>query len=522
MSTNNAVDQDAPAAPVVNPISDLPPGAPRTLFQQVMLLVVVTFVTMLYAMTVTIANVSLPQMQGSLSSTPDQIAWIVTFNIVATAVVTPIAGWLAGRFGRRRLMIWGILGFGASSVLCGLATSVEELVIYRIGQGAFGAPLVPLSQAIVIESYSERIRTRVMSIWGTGVIMGPIIAPAIGGALSEAYNWRWVFFMLVPFTLIALIGVMAFIKKRGERSETKLDWTGFAALAVAITALQLMLDRGERAGWFSSGEILVYAGCCLAALWMFVVRNIQSPRPFLNPALLGDRNFVVGLVLIFIFGMLNFTPITLLPTLLQSVQGYPDSIIGQILSARGAGTFVGFALLLVLGGLDPRIPMTIGLILQAWSGWIMAGFDVEVMTSDVLWAAAIQGFGVGLIWVPLSIVTFATLAPALVPDGTAIFHLLRNMGSSIFISLSVALVIRETQISHAEMSPYVSRFRDAYQMPGIAQNLDLSDPGALARIGGEMGRQATMMGYINGFLLFAGCAAIALPLIALVRVRRPG
>lgn len=515
--TNSAAATQAAATPAT---SDLPAGAPETLFQQVMLLVVVTFVTMLYAMTVTIANVSLPQMQGSLSTTPDQIAWIVTFNIVATAVVTPIAGWLAGRFGRRRLMIWGIVGFGASSVLCGMATSVEELVLYRIGQGAFGAPLVPLSQAIVIESYPARIRARVMSIWGTGVIMGPILAPAIGGALSEAYNWRWVFFMLVPFTVVALVGVLAFIRKRGERSDVKLDWTGFAALAVAITALQLMLDRGERAGWFTSGEILVYAGCCASALWVFVVRNMQSPRPFLNPALLLDRNFVVGLILIFIFGMLNFTPITLLPTLLQNVQGYPDSIIGQILSARGAGTFVGFALLVVLSGLDPRIPMTVGLILQAWSGWIMASFDVQVMTSDVLWAAAIQGFGVGLIWVPLSIVTFATLPPALVPDGTAIFHLLRNMGSSIFISLSVALVIRETRISWAELAPHVSHFKEAFRMPHIGTALDLDAPDTMARISGEMSRQATMMGYIDGFLLFTGCAAIALPLIALVRVRK--
>ncbi|MEM1160037.1 MAG: DHA2 family efflux MFS transporter permease subunit [Pseudomonadota bacterium] len=493
-----------------------------SLFNQAMLLVTVTFVTMLYAMTVTIANVSLPQMQGSLSTTPDQIAWIVTFNIVATAVVTPIAGWLDARFGRRRLMIWGIIGFGTSSVLCGLATSVEELVLYRIGQGAFGAPLVPLSQAIVIESFPERIRQRVMSIWGTGVILGPIIAPAIGGALSEDYGWRWVFFMLVPFTAIALIGVLAFIKRRtGPPPEARLDWTGFAALAIVITALQLMLDRGERAGWFDSLEIFAYAAICLGALWFFVVRNLQSPRPFLNPAILRDRNFVVGLFLIFIFGMLNFTPITLLPTLLQNVQGYPDSIIGQILSARGAGTFIGFALLLFLGGLDPRIPMTIGLILQTWSGWIMTGFSVDVSTNDVLMASAIQGFGVGLVWVPLSIVTFATLPKPLVPDGTAIFHLLRNMGSSVFISISIAWVIRSGQVSYAELVPNISLFSEAFRMPGIDIELDPANTDQLAGFGREAARQATMIGYIDGFWLFTAAAAVAIPLVALVRVRRP-
>jgi len=491
-----------------------------SLLHQAMLLATLTFVTMLYAMTVTIANVSLPQMQGSLSSTPDQIAWIVTFNIVATAVVTPIAGWLAAAFGRRRLMIWAILGFGAASVMCGLATSVPELVIYRIAQGGFGAPLVPLSQAMVIESFPERQRSRVMSIWGTGVILGPIVAPAIGGALSEAYNWRWVFFMLVPFTAVALVGALAFIRDPEKEVRPKLDWSGFLALAVAITALQLMLDRGERAGWFSAWEILVYVGICLSALWVFGVRNFIATKPFLNPALLTDRNFVVGLVLIFIFGMLNFTPITLLPTLLQNIQGFPDSIIGQILSARGAGTFIGFAMMFMLGGLDPRIPMFAGLVLQAYGGWLMAGFDVNVSMSEVLWATAVQGLGVGFVWIPLSVVTFSTLPRALVPDGTAIFHLLRNMGSSIFISLTVALVIRQTKVNYAGLAENVSPFNEAFKLPGVAKVWSLSNGASLGAIGREVGRQATMIGYLDAFVLFTAAAAVSAPLVFLVRVKR--
>ena len=483
-----------------------------------LLLGTLTFVTMLYAMTVTIANVSLPQMQGSLSSTPDQIAWIVTFNIVATAVITPIAGWLAAVFGRRRLMIWAIVGFGVSTILCGLAGSVSELVIYRIGQGAFGAPLVPLSQAIVLETFPERQRARVMSIFSTGVILGPIVAPALGGALSEAYGWRWVFFMLVPFTAVALIGVLAVIREMPRGKAPRLDWTGFLALSAAITALQLMLDRGERADWFDSWEIVVYAGIGAAAFWMFVVRNLTAPTPFLNPALLRDRNYVVGLILIFIFGMLNFTPITLLPTLLQTVQGYPDSIIGQILSARGAGTFLGFALMFAFGKLDARVPMLAGLILQAWSGWIMAGFTTEVSTSDVLWASALQGLGVGFLWIPLSVVTFTTLPKALVPDGTAMFHLLRNVGSSIFISISIALVIREGRVSYSELMTYLTPFNEAFRLPG-AHTLDLGSTGTLAGLQAEAARQATMIGYLDGFWLFTLTSVIAIPLVALVRTR---
>ena len=490
------------------------------LFAQAMLLLTITFIIMLYAMTVTIANVSLPQMQGSLSSTPDQIAWIITFNIVATAIVTPIAGWLAARLGRRRLMIYGIVGFGVSSVLCGLATSVPELVIYRIGQGAFGAPLVPLGQAILIESFEARQRAKVMSVMGIGVMMGPILAPVLGGILSEAYGWRWVFFMLVPSTIVALLMVLIFIKRRsGPRGEAKLDVTGFLAFSVAITALQLMLDRGERLDWFESFEIVIYACVLAAALWVAIVRNAQSPNPFVNPALLRDRNFALGLALIFIFGMLNYVPVTLLPTMLQSVQGYPDSIIGQVLSARGVGTFVAFSAMFFAGGLDPRIPISVGMVLQAWSGWIMAGFSADVMTSDVLWAAAIQGVGVGLVWVPLSVVAFATLDPKLVPDGTAIFHLLRNFGSSVFISISIALVIRESRISYAELVPNVSPFSEAWRQPGVP-GLDPNDPDTLIRFASEIGRQSLMIGNLDGFILFAAAALVALPLVACVKRRR--
>jgi len=465
-----------------------------------LVLLTLTFTTMLYAMTVTIANVALPQMQGSLSATQDQIAWVVTFNIVATAVVTPTAGWLAARLGRRRVMIFAVIGFGVSSVLCGLAGSVEEVVLYRIFQGAFGAPMVPLAQAIVLDTFPRRQHNTVIAIWGTGVILGPIIAPALGGVLSEAYNWRWVFFMIVPFAIVALIGVLAVIRDRDDGKDAWMDWTGFLALAVAVASFQLMLDRGERNGWFESTEILIEAGLALAALWVFVTHCATARRSFLNPKLLRDRNFVVGLIIITLFGMLNFTPITLLPTLLQNVQGYPDSVIGMVLSARGFGTFVGFGFLIFASRLDPRMPMIAGFALQAWAGWAMTGFDVNVTTFDVLWTAAVQGLGVGLVWVPLATVTFATLAPELVPDGTAFFHLLRNIGSSIHISLSVALVVRATKTNYAHMAEQISPYNEAFDLPwvrgGWGQD-NLAQLGALSR---EVTRQANVVGYLDAFV----------------------
>ena len=495
------------------------PASPQSALQRALILLTLTFVTMLYAMTVTIANVSLPQMQGSLSATQDQIAWVVTFNIVATAVVTPTSGWLAARLGRRRVMIYAVVGFAAASVLCGMAPSLETLVLFRIAQGACGAPLVPLSQAIVVDTYPRHQHGPATAVWGTGVIIGPIVAPALGGVLSEAYSWRWVFFMIVPFALVALLGVLAFIRDSQKGRRIGLDWTGFLALAVAVAAFQLMLDRGERNDWFQSGEILIEAGLALAGLYVFIAHSLTAEKPFLSPLLLRDRNFVIGIVIVLLFGMLNFTPITLLPTLMQDLQGYPDSVIGLVLSARGAGTFVGFVIMVFAGRLDPRIPMALGFALQAYAGWVMAGFDVNVSQWDVLWTTAIQGLGVGFIWVPLSVITFSTLAPQHVPEGTAIYHLLRNIGSSIHISLSVALVIRSAKVNYADLVAFISPYNESFDLPWARGAWSTESVKQLQSLSEETFRQATMIGYLNAFWLFSATAALAIPLVFMVRWR---
>ena len=487
--------------------------------QRTLILLTLTLVTMLYAMTVTIANVALPQMQGSLSATQDQIAWVVTFNIVATAAATPLAGWLAARLGRRRLMILAVLIFAIASLLCGLANSVEELVIYRIIQGASGAPLVPMSQAIVVDTYPKEQHSRVTAIWGVGVILGPIIAPTLGGYLTEALNWRWVFFMILPFTFASLIGVLLFIRDRKKSEKIKLDWTGFLALAVAIGSLQLMLDRGERNDWFESIETILELVIAIVAMYIFVVQITTADKPFLNPRMLRDSNFSIGLLIAFAFGMLNFTPITILPSLLQELQGYPDSVIGLVLSARGVGTLVGFFCMAFAGKIDPRIPLSIGFLLQAAAGYAMWQFDINLTISDVVWTTGIQGLGVGLMWVPLSVITFSTLSPKFVPDGTAIFHLLRNIGSSVHISVSIALIIRTTNVSYAEMTEYVSPYNKNFNIPSVSGAWGIESTEKILEIGSEVMRQSMMIGYINSFAFFALTALIALPLVLMIRRR---
>jgi DHA2 family multidrug resistance protein len=488
--------------------------------QRALILITVTLVTLLYAMTVTIANVALPQMQGALAATQDQIAWVVTFNIVATAIVTPMAGWLTGRFGRRRLIIGSLIGFALASLLCGLATSLEALVIYRIAQGAFGAPLVPVSQAIVLDTYPKRVHGVVTAIFGMGVVTGPIVGPVLGGYLSEAYNWRWVFFMIVPFTAVAFIGVWIFIRDTKRLQSVRLDWTGFLMLSLAVGTFQLILDRGERANWFDSAEILIYAGLALIGLYIFIVHTLTTKQPFLNPQLLRDRNFVIGLFIVLVFGLLNFTPMTLLPALLQNLRGYPDSIIGFLLGMRGLGTLVGFAVLFFANRLDPRLMLILGFTCQAWAGWEMAQFDLNLTTWDVAWTSWLQGLGVGLLWVPVTLVTFATLDARYISDGMGIFHLLRNIGSSIFISLSVALVIRSAKINYADMTTYINPYNEAFAMEGVSGAWTIDNTAGLAALSGEISRQAAMIGYVNSFYLFTWTSLAVIPLILLIRWKR--
>jgi len=481
---------------------------------------VLTTVVALYAMALTIANVSLPQMQGSLAATQDEIAWVVTFNLIATACGTPLTGWLTGTLGTRRVLIGGIAIFTLASFLCGTATGLGELVFYRVIQGFFGAPLVPLSQAVSFAVYPREKQGLVSSIFGVGVVLGPTIGPVIAGYLSEAYSWRWVFFILVPCGMASLIGVLLVLPKSAAGLKPRFDWTGFVALAVAIAALQLMLDRGERNGWFESPQILVAAGVAGVAFWVFLGHSLTTPRPFLDLRLLRDRNFSVGMLLVIFFGMLNFTPMTLLPSLLQSVRGYPDSIVGFLLGMRGVGSLLGFVIMVWGNRLDPRIWLVTGFTLQAWAGWVMSGFDVNVTTFDVAWTSALQGLGVGFLWVPVTQVTFRTLPAARLAEATGVFHLLRNMGSSVHISISVALVLHSAKINQAQLAEAVTPYNRSFD--SILSALAGGNSASLLSLGGEVQRQALMIGYINAFIAYSLCAVLVLPLIFLVRWRQPG
>ncbi|MEK9723370.1 MAG: DHA2 family efflux MFS transporter permease subunit [Rhodospirillaceae bacterium] len=499
------------------------PRAGQTL-ERVILLFTLTFITLLYTMAVMIVNVALPDIRGALSATQDQVAWVVTANIIASAVATPIAGWVGGRFGTRQVMLTGAVIFTVSSVLCGTAESLEALVFYRIIQGLSGAPLLPMSQAILMARFPKHLLGAGLAIWGMGSVLGPIIAPSVGGYLNELYGWRWVFFLIVPFGLAAIVAIWLVIKDRQSDSAIRFDWFGFIALSLVIAGIQLILDRGERADWFNSAEIVVETGIVLAAVYYFLVHTFTTDRPFIRPVIFTDRNYTVGMLIIFIFGMLNFVPMVLFPPLLQELRGFPQGVIGMLLAARGAGTMTGFLIMAFAGKVNPRIPVLLGFGLQAFSGFVIANFSIDLTSWDVAWTSYVQGLGVGLIWVPLNVLAFSTLSPSYVPDATAILHLIRNMGSSIYISVSVTVVLRSAKVAYAGLAEGISPYNKILDIPYLTGAWSFGSAQSLGAFSREMTRQSLMNGYLSAFFLFSITAIAAMPLVALIRMpkAKPG
>ena len=482
------------------------------------LIITCTLVTTLYASTITIANVSLPQIQGALSASPDQVAWIVTSNLIATAVTIPLAGWLSNRFGRRRCMIWGTVGFGVATLMCGLSTSLAELIFWRVVQSGFGSPLTPISQSVVIDEFTGERRGFATAIYSMGVGVAPTIAPLVGGYVSEEISWRWVFFILLPIAFLALIGVLAFIKPDPPRQERpKLDWTGFLSLSIAVACVQLMLDRGEREDWFESIEIVLECTGAVLFGWIFLVHSLTSERPFLDPRLLLERNFVLGIGITTVFGMLFVTPMVLMPAMMQQLRDLPEFSAGLLLGARSLGTVSSQVLLIAFAHRwDPRLLFTIGFGTHTYAAVVMTQFDMNVSLAEVTWLMIVQGFGVGFLWVPMTLVTFSNFDPRRSAEGAAMFHFLRSIASSYYISASFVVIFHSQKINYSDLVQWINPFSDRVRMAGAAEGWNIDSVPGLIGIAGEVTRQATAIGYINAFNLFLWTSLLVYPLIALI------
>jgi DHA2 family multidrug resistance protein len=485
-----------------------------------MILAAVVLGSTLYATTPLVASTLLPQMQGSFAATADEIAWTTTFNILATAIVTPMTGFLVARFGRRRVMVWSVTTFTIATYLCGQAESLETIVLWRIVQGGAGAPVVPLANATVLDSFPRRRAGLVSSIFGMTVVLGPVIGPALGGVLAEAYNWRWAFYMIVPAGALAAVALRLALPPDKPGMRIRLDWIGFLALSTTIACVQLVLSRGQRLDWYESPEIIAETCIAMLAFYLFLAHSLTAERPFLNLRLLLDRNYAVGLVLVFIYGMVNFTPIVLLPSLLQQYAGYPDSIIGMIVGYRGIGGTIGFGSTLLIGRWDPRIGMTIGFGLLVLSGLWLMSLDLNVGVDVLLMNAVLQGVAVGIVWVPLTVMTFGSLESRHLAEAMSLFHLLRNIGSSLFISLSVAEIIRSGAMNYSRMTEMISPYNRALSLPDSMGGWSIETIPGLMTLTKEIGRQAAMIGYLNAFGMYTAASGCAILLVFLARRHR--
>ncbi|MGC2123791.1 MAG: DHA2 family efflux MFS transporter permease subunit, partial [Xanthobacteraceae bacterium] len=389
-----------------------------------MITLCVILATLMQALDTTIANVALPYMQGSVSASQDQIDWVLTSYIVAAAIMTPPTGFLAARFGLKRLFLASIGGFTLASMLCGMAQSLTQIVLFRVLQGAFGAALVPLSQSVLFTIYPKERQGFAMALFGVGVMVGPVLGPVLGGWLTENYTWRYVFYINLPIGILGFLGMSAFLPDSDRKPGEKLDWFGFGTLSVTLGALQVMLDRGEIKDWFSSGEIIFEAVVAASALYLFLVHTFTAKKPFVRPDLFRDRNFAAGVIFVAIVGLTYYASLALQPPYLQELMNYPVVTAGMVMGPRGVGTMASMLVVgRLVGRVDTRLLLGLGLSLTAWSFFAMTGWTPDVSEGAIISVGVVQGVGLGFLFVPLSAATLSTLSAAQRTEGAGFYNL---------------------------------------------------------------------------------------------------
>jgi DHA2 family multidrug resistance protein len=485
-----------------------------------MITVSIMLATIMQTLDSTIANVALPHMQGTLSASQDQIAWVLTAYIVAAAIATPLTGWMVDRFGQKNIFLASIGGFTVASMLCGMSNSLAEIVAARLLQGVFGAALVPLSQVVLLDINPKEKQGSAMAIWGVGVMVGPILGPTLGGWLTDSYNWRWVFFINVPIGLLAIYGMWRYIRPVPGPRRQRFDVFGFATLSLSVGALQLLLDRGQQNDWFSSTETWIEAIALLVMSTYFAAHTLLTPadKSFVDFRLFKNQNFVTGVLFIFIVGLVLYATRALIPTMLEALLDYPVATTGLVTAPSGVGTM--FTMLIVgrlIGKIDLRLMLFVGFMITAVALWQMAHYSLDLSQGDIIWPGVLQGIGMGLVFVPLSAATFATLSPEMRAQGTSLYSLVRNIGSSIGISLVQTMLVRNTVVAHASLAERITYSNPAWHDPAIAKAYDLSTLGGAAFLDSAVTQQATMIAYIDDFWLMLFLTVAVMPLILLIR-----
>jgi MFS transporter, DHA2 family, multidrug resistance protein len=475
--------------------------------------------TLMQALDQTIANVALPYMQGSLSATYDEITWVLTSYITAAAIMTAPVGWLAARFGRKYLFITCLVGFTITSMMCGAAQSLPQMVTFRLMQGMFGAALVPLSQATMMDIYPVEKRGQAMAIWGVGVMIGPILGPTLGGYLTEMYNWRFVFYINLPFGVLATLGLLFFMPRSFQNFSMRFDWIGFAVLSLGIGGLQIMLDRGQTQDWFNSPEIIAEAVLGGLGIYLFIVHMMTAKKPFIPPVLFTDRNFLAGVIMMAAVGTILVSSSSLMAPWLQNQANYPVETAGLVMAPRGIGTM---AAMLMSGRLaakfDPRKIMACGILALAWSMWEMTGWTPDVARWKIIATIIVQGAGLGSVFLPLQVLAFATLPGHLRTDGASLFSLFRNIGAAIGVSVTSFMLARNTQVLHEQIGSAVTPFNRALQGGGaISHSWNPASTHGIAMLDQLVNQQAQIIAYIDDYKMMIFTTLPSLLLLLLMR-----
>ena len=497
-------------------------AAERKVPHRALITVCAMIATLMQALDSTIANVALPYMQGSLSATADQITWVLTSYVVAAAIMTAPVGWMAARFGRKNLFLLCLTGFTVTSMMCGVAQSLPQMVAFRLLQGMFGAALAPLSQALMLDMYPPAQRGTAMAVWGMGVMVGPILGPTLGGYLTDVYNWRWVFYVNLPFGVLTVAGLALFMPKAPTNPSLRFDWTGFGVLALGLGAFQMMLDRGQDQDWFSSREIITEAVLAGLGIYLFVVHLLTAERPFITPRIFRDINFSAALLMMFAVGVVLLATSALLAPWLQTLGNYPVATAGLVMAPRGIGTM---ACMLIAGKLaarfDPRKLMAFGLLLLVWSLWQSSTWTPDIERWPMIATLMVQGAALGFVFIPLQVLAFATLPVALRTEGTALLNLFRNVGAAIGISVTSALLAHNVQVVHSELGAFASPFNRALQGGGaVTQYLDPANRTGAQVLDAVINNQALIIAYIDDYRFMMLTTLPALLLLFLMR--RPG
>ncbi|MGE4481881.1 DHA2 family efflux MFS transporter permease subunit [Acidocella sp.] len=497
---------------------DLPPQT------RAIITVCLMIATLMQALDSTIANVALPYMQGSLSASYDEITWVLTSYVVMAAIMTAPVGWMAARFGRKNLFITCLIGFTVTSMMCGVAQSLTEMVLDRLLQGAFGAALVPLSQSTMMDIYPAEKRGVAMSIWGMGVMVGPILGPTLGGYLTENFTWRYVFFVNLPFGIASVLGLLLLMPKRKPMKMDRFDWIGFAVLSLGLGALQIALDRGEELDWFSSTTIVVSFVLAGLGFYLFIVHMFTAPKPFIPRNVFLDRNFASALVTMFLVGMVLLATTALLAPYLEDLGNYPVETAGLVMAPRGFGTM--FAMMVagrLTARMDSRLLMLFGYVLLGYSLYLQEGWTPDTGTGHMILTLMIQGAALGFVFVPLQVVAFYTLAPALRTQGTSLLNLSRNVGSAIGISVTSAMLTHMTQYMHADLARYITPFSRSLQTGGaVSQFWNPATPSGAAQLNALITTQAQIVAYIDDYKLMFLATLPAAACLLLMRKPQDG